>query len=62
MLVENDKNFGSGFAVYPNTDCTLLLPRHHWEEEDDEGTTYFAVKVGDKKVECIYGKLSANKR
>ena len=34
---------------------------HHWEEENDDGATYFAVKVGDE-VECIYGKPSNNKR
>mmetsp|Transcript_17249 Transcript_17249/g.47169 ORF Transcript_17249/g.47169 Transcript_17249/m.47169 type:complete len:331 (-) Transcript_17249:138-1130(-) len=58
VLIEDGKNFGSGFAVSNNRVYTAA---HHWEEDDDQGTTYFAVKVGDK-VKCMYGKPSDNKR
>ena len=58
VLIEEGKAFGSGFAV---SNSRVYTAAHHWEEEDDEGATYFAVAVGDK-VECIHGKPSANKR
>jgi Trypsin-like peptidase domain len=58
LLIEKGKTFGSGFAV---SNSRVYTTANHWEEEDDEGATYFAVAVGDK-VECIHGKPSANKR
>jgi Trypsin-like peptidase domain len=58
VLIEEGKTFGSGFAV---SHSRVYTTARHWEEEDDEGGTYFAVAVGDK-VECIHGRPSANKR
>ena len=58
VLIEEGRTFGSGFAV---SNSRVYTTAHHWEEENDEGATYFAVAVGDK-VECIHGKPSANKR
>ena len=58
VLVEDGKNFGSGFAV---SSKRVLAAAHHWEEGDDEDATRFAVAVGDQ-VQCIHGKPSDNKR
>ena len=58
VLVENGKNFGSGFAV---SSKSVLTAAHHWEEGDDEDAARFVVSVGDR-VQCIHGKPSANRR
>ena len=58
VLMERGKHFGYGFAV---SDSHVYTAAHHWEEEGEEGATYFVVNVGDN-VECIHGKPSSNKR